>query len=317
MAQSVGASEGPAAPHVPVMPEETLAWLAIRPDGVYVDGTAGAGGHSALIAAQLNTGRLIALDRDPTAVALAAERLRPWPQAEVVHANYGEILEVLRLRDIAAVDGVLIDAGVSSMQLDQAERGFSFQQDSPLDMRMDQSAGESARDYLHQVQESELIRVLREYGDVGPVRRIVRAILQRRDQGRLETTRDLAAAVREGLAGNRAVPDETRPVFQAIRIAVNEEFRWLQEGLEQAIAALAPGGRLVALTFHSGEDRIVKTVLRDKARKRRSFLPDGRVAAVEAPMLRLLTPKPIVASEAEQKRNSRSRSAKLRAAERI
>lgn len=317
MAEGSGAPEEPARPHVSVMPAETLDWLALRPDGVYVDGTAGAGGHSALIAAQLNTGRLIAMDRDPHAVAMATARLKQWPQAEVVHANYGEILAVLGLRNIARVDGVLIDAGVSSMQIDQAERGFSFQQESPLDMRMDQSAGESARDYLYGVQESELIKVLRAYGDVGPVRRIVRAILQRRDQGRLETTRDLAAAVREGLAGNRKLPDETRPVFQAIRIAVNEEFRWLQEGLEQAIAALAPGGRLVVLTFHSGEDRIVKTVLRDNARKRRHFHPDGRVAEVEAPLLRLLTPKPIAASEAEQEQNSRSRSAKLRAAERI
>jgi len=311
----VSASEGFG--HLPVLPAESLHWLGIRPDGIYVDGTAGAGGHSALIAARLEGGRLLALDRDPSAVALAAERLKPWPSAEAVHANYGEMAAVLAARGIDAVDGVLIDAGVSSMQLNEAERGFSFQNDGPLDMRMDPSRGESARDYLGRVTEAELVETLRGYGDVGPVRRIVRAILERRGDNRLETTKDLAAAVTEGLAGGRGLPDETRPVFQAIRIAVNEELRWLRTGLEQAVSVLRPGGRLVVLTFHSGEDRIAKTVLREASRKRNVLRPDGRTERVEPPRLRVLTPKPVSASPEEVAANSRSKSAKLRAGERL
>jgi 16S rRNA (cytosine1402-N4)-methyltransferase len=308
-----GGAEG----HVPVLAEAAVEWLNVRPEGIYVDATAGAGGHSSLIAARLRSGRLIALDRDPSAVARTRERLRPYPCAEVRHGNYGQLDEVLAVVRIDTVDGVLIDAGVSSMQLDDPARGFSFQDDGPLDMRMDSSSSVSATEYLSQITEDELAGALRRYGDVGPVRRIARAILRRRDEGALRRTRDLVDAVREGLGVARDIPEETRTVFQAIRIAVNGELHWLEQGIRQAITVLNPGGRLVVISFHSGEDRVVKETLRAASRPRRILRPDGRVAGTIDPVLRLLTPKPIVPDSREMASNPRSKSARLRAAERL
>jgi len=306
--------DGPS--HVPVLAGEALAWLVVRPDGVYVDCTAGAGGHAVCIAERLERGRLVALDRDERAVAAARERLAPYPQAEVIHGNYGELKDCLAAAGLEEADGVLIDAGVSSMQLDSAERGFSFQAEGPLDMRMDSSRGPSAAEWLAQVTESDLIDTLKRYGDIRPARRIAQAILRRRAAGQLSTTSGLAEAVREGLPFVKGMPEEVRTVFQAIRIAVNEEWRWLEAGLRQAITVLRPGGRIVAISFHSGEDRIVKTVFKQAARPQRELYPDGRTAAVQPPLLILLTPKPVQPGEAEIRRNPRAKSARLRAAER-
>lgn len=303
--------------HVPVLAESSLAWLKVRPDGIYVDCTVGAGGHAALIAQHLATGRLLALDRDPVAVDLARRRFAGNSCVTVVHRNYGELREVLRTEGIDRVDGILLDAGLSSMQLDTADRGFTFQACGPLDMRMDTSGGPTAAEFLASVDEEELLRVLKDYGDVGPARRIVASIVARRRARALTTTQDLADAVAEALAFVKGVPQETRTVFQAIRIAVNEELRWLVEGLRQAVTVLRPGGRLVVITFHSGEDRVVKNVMREASRTRRELYVDGRVRETFPPLLKILTPRPETPSEEEIRANPRAHSAKLRAAERL
>lgn len=303
--------------HVPVLPGPALDWLRVRPDGVYVDCTAGYGGHAELIARRLTSGRLLALDRDPEAVDRVRRRLSKFPQVDVVHANYSDLTAVLRERHIAEVDGVLIDAGVSSAQLDDPRRGFSFQADGPLDMRLDARQSTTARDLLMRAAESELVHLLRAYGDVRPAKRIARAIVQRREQGRMNTTADLRDAVFEALSFVTGTPDEVRTVFQAVRIAVNDEYAHLEAGLRAGIDSLAPGGRIVAISFHSGEDRIVKNTLREESRPQRAFHPDGRIAAERPPRLRVLTHKPVTADAAELAANPRAHSARLRAAERL
>jgi len=308
--------------HVAVLAGPAVEWLNVRGDGTYVDCTVGAAGHAERIAEQLagfssSQGRLIALDRDPAAVAVAEKRLSRFSFATVQQANYGELDTVLARLGIARVDGVLIDAGISSMQLDEDARGFSFQRDGPLDMRMDTTQTTTASTLLASVDERELVRVLKEYGDVRPARRIAKAILERLARGALATTGDLAEAVREALPFVHGVPSETRSVFQAIRIAVNEELRWLERGLKSAVELLAPMARLVIISFHSGEDRIVKNVLRRASRKQTEFHLDGRTRRIWPPRLRLLTPKPILPDAEEVRQNPRAHSAKLRAAERL
>jgi 16S rRNA (cytosine1402-N4)-methyltransferase len=303
--------------HIPVLADAALDWLDIHPDGVYVDCTAGLAGHSMLIVSRLTVGRLIALDRDPASVEIARERLAGYPNAVVVHGNYGELTAVLAGLGVNEVDGVLIDAGFSSMQLEDARRGFTFQQDGPLDMRLDASSGETARDFLGRVREDELGRVLKEYGDVRPAKRIAAAIVRRREHGRMETTGDLAGAVSEALDFVSGQPAEIRTVFLAIRIAVNDELGWLQKGMEEGIDSLRPGGRLVAIAFHSGEDRIIKNVLRGASRPRRDLYPDGRVKSVRPPRVKVLTAKPVKPGAAEMARNPRAKSALLRAAEKL
>lgn len=296
---------------------EALAWLEPRAEGTYVDCTAGAGGHAEAIAARLDAGRLIALDRDESAVALATERLRPYPAACVVHAPYGELNQVLDRMAVAAIDGALIDAGCSSMQLDTPGRGFSFQEEGPLDMRMDTTSGEPANELLATLDESALAELLVAFGDVPYAKRIARSIHSRAMGGRLETTHDLVAAVKEALPHVQGLPDEVRTVFQAVRIAVNGELEQLAAGAEQAMARLRPGGRLVVITFHSGEDRVIKDLFRAASRPRIERWPDGQTRSQTPAMARLLTPKPVLPSELEMRKNPRSKSAKLRAVERL
>ena len=303
--------------HIPVMAAEALHWLAVRPGGTYIDGTAGAGGHAALIAAQLVNGFLLALDRDPAAVAMATKRLSTFPHAEVRHANYGDLAQVLKELGRGPVDGILIDAGCSSMQIDTASRGFSFQEEGPLDMRMNPETGEPAAALLRRLPVAEIESLLRVYGDVGPAGRIASSIKEFANSGRLESTADLVRAVKAALPFVAKTPDEIRTVFQAIRIAVNDELADLERGLAAAIECLAPGGRLVVISFHSGEDRVVKQALRAASRRTRVLQPDGRVQSVMEPQLKLLTPGPITASDAECDQNLRAKSAKLRAAERL
>ena len=304
-------------PHIPVMPTESLHWLAVKPHGTYLDCTAGAGGHSQLIAQALETGRLIALDRDKTAVELTRKRLAHFDCVQVHHANYGTLTQTLKTIEVNQLDGILLDAGCSSMQLDQGERGFSFQSEGPLDMRMDTDEGETARDFLMRVSEGELATILRDFGDIGPVKRIAAAIKKRANAQKLEYTPDLVAAVEDAFPTLSRTPDEVRTVFQAVRMAVNQELRWLTHGLEQGIDALAPQGRLVVISFHSGEDRVMKRVLREASRVKRTHQPDGRVASEEPAKVKLLTRKPILPGEEEIMRNPRAKSAKLRVIERI
>jgi len=305
-------------PHLSVLANEALEYLAVREDGTYVDCTAGAGGHSALIAARLGPGgRLIAIDRDPTAVKLALEKLGGHARATVVQGNYGDLATLADSLGIEKVDGVLIDAGLSSMQLDDARRGFTFQQEGPLDMRMDPTQGRTAADYLAAVDEAELERVLRVYGDVPRARRLARAMIEQREKHPIHTTQDLVSVLVEACHTGGKVPDETRQIFQAIRIAVNSELDSLSRGIEAAVELLGQGGRLVCITFHSGEDRIVKNQLRDLSRPARLLHADGRVKGTVPPKLRLLTKRSVTPSAAETRANPRAHSARLRAAEKV
>ncbi len=303
--------------HIPVLAEQAMEWLRVRGDGTYVDCTAGAGGHSSLIAEGLTTGRLIAMDCDPSAVAATRSRLKQFKNATVVQSNYGDIRPVLASLGIHCVDGILLDAGVSSMQIDTPGRGFSFQSDGPLDMRMTPDAGLSAAEFLARTNERELTDILRKYGDLRKARKIAAAILRRCKTNDMNTTTDLAQAVSDVYDFVSGVPAETRMVFQAIRIAVNEELQNLEKCIEQAIGLLAPEGRLVVISFHSGEDRIVKNIMRSASRKHRELYPDGRVQKVIPPLTLNLTPKPILPTSSEIAANSRAHSAKLRAVERL
>lgn len=303
--------------HVPVLEEEALAWLNVHAGGTYVDCTVGLGGHASRIAAVLSTGRLIAIDRDLEAVKRARGKLEPFQNARVFHRNYDALTEVLTELGIRAVDGILLDAGISSFQLDTAERGFSFQKAGPLDMRMDTTSGQTAAQYLAEVDAESLAQTLREFGDVGPSKRIARTIVQRSASGKMSTTEDLRKAVADALDNVREVPEEVRTVFQAIRIAVNGELDSLRSALHQGIDLLAPHGRFVVVSFHSGEDRLTKNVFRDASRTCRVFKPDGRLERESPPAVRLLTKTPITPSAEERAANPRAASAKLRAVERL
>lgn len=299
------------------MAREVIELLAIRPGGYYVDATAGAGGHASLIAERLEgRGHLLALDQDPRAVAMSTERLREYPETRVLRGNYRELGRWLDMVGWTGIDGLLIDAGVSSMQLDTPERGFSLQTAGPLDMRMDPEQGRSARQWLNDASLETLEQVLRNYGDVKPARRIARLILEYRDRGILETTSDLAQSIREALPFvTSGTPDEIRQVFQAIRIAVNDELNALQDGLETAVNRLNPGGRIVVIAFHSGEDRIIKQVFRKYTRTVVERYPDGRTRRMRPALLRELTGTPLRPSPEEITVNPRSASARIRAAE--
>ncbi|HUA08114.1 MAG TPA: 16S rRNA (cytosine(1402)-N(4))-methyltransferase RsmH [Candidatus Acidoferrales bacterium] len=285
--------------HVSVLLDAAIDYLAIRPDGTYVDATFGAGGHSRAILARLRTGRLIALDADPDAIARAQTITNP--SFTFIHANFSELRRVLSDCGVAQVDGVLFDLGVSSMQLDNAARGFSFRDSAPLDMRMNPYAGRSAYDILSSVSERELADIFFEYGEERAARRIAHAIVLRRSAGTLPKTTFEFAQFVAGVVHRPGKRERIHPatrVFQALRIAVNDELDALREGLHAAIDSLRGAGRVVAISFHSLEDRIVK----------QSFRDDDR--------LDVLTKKPIVPSEREMAENPRARSAKLRAAQR-
>jgi 16S rRNA (cytosine1402-N4)-methyltransferase len=303
--------------HVPVMAEEVIDLLRISEDGVYVDATGGAGGHAVRIASRLRQGCLFVIDRDPDAVALLHDRLSGYSCVRVLQGNYSDLDTLLAGSGTKSVDGVLFDLGASSMQLDTPERGFSFQSDGPLDMRMDTTAVVDAAHWLACASRDDITRVLRDYGDVGPVGRIVNKIIARREENRLQRTSDLTAAVTEALDFVSAMPVEVRTVFQAVRMAVNEELKHLDGGLRRAASLLAPAGRIVVITFHSGEDRVVKQVFRSWTRPENVLSPDGRILERRVPMMKQVVKKPLLPSIEEIARNSRAKSAKVRAVERI
>ncbi len=303
--------------HIPVLLAETVSGLNIRPDGVYVDCTAGGGGHSFAIASRLSEkGRLIALDRDPDAVKAAGERLAEFPNAAVIHRNYSEIDKVLEELGIGKVDGILMDLGVSSHQLDEESRGFSYHSDAPLDMRMSQS-GMSAADIVNTFDEQQLAKIIFEYGEEKFSRRIASNIVRARETAPIETTLQLADIVRESVPQKaRRDKNPCKKTFQAIRIAVNCEFDHLSEGLDKAFACLKPQGRLAVITFHSLEDRLVKQ--RFAGWCRGCICPPDFPQCVcgRKPQGVLVNRKPIEADEKELSSNNRSRSAKLRIIER-
>ncbi len=307
--------------HVPVMLAEVLEYLDVRPQGTYVDGTVGGGGHSRAIARRLGPqGRLVGIDQDPAALQAAGQALAEFGgRISLVHANFREMDRVLQDLQISAVDGVLLDLGVSSHQFDTAERGFSYRTDAPLDMRMNPTQEVSARDLVNTADEAELVRILFDYGEERFARRIVARIVARRQRAAIETTGDLAALVTDAIpaATRRTGPHPARRTFQGLRIAVNDELGSLERGLGRAFDLLKPGGRLVVITFHSLEDRIAKQTFVDRARG--CICPPHQPVCTcdRSPEARILTRKPVTAGEAELAANPRSRSAKLRALEKL
>lgn len=299
--------------HLTVLLKEAVDALAVRPDGVYVDGTFGRGGHSREILRRLGPqGRLLALDRDADAVR-AAQAIDDARFA-IRHARFGALTEVLRAEGIAAVDGVLLDVGVSSPQLDEAERGFSFRADAPLDMRMDRTRGETAAEWLARVDEAELKGVIKTYGEERFAGAIAKAIVAARSTGGIRTTGELARVVAAAVRTREPGQDPATRTFQAIRIHLNQELEELSLALPQAVDALAPGGRLAVIAFHSLEDRIVKNTLRDFARPQVPERLPLTAAQMPQATLRLIG-KPVRPSEAEIAGNPRARSAILRVAE--
>lgn len=308
-------SEGESLPHTTVLLNEAVAALAIKPDGIYVDGTFGRGGHSALILEQLSDkGRLIALDKDPAAVATG----RRWRDARfhMEHRGFEHLAEVLHEQGVSKVDGILLDLGVSSPQLDEAERGFSFRFDAPLDMRMDTSSGMTAAEWLATVDEGLLAEVIRDYGEERFARQIARAVVAARAVQPIRTTRQLVELAGKAVRTREAGQNPATRTFQAIRIYLNRELEELARVLPESVTHLQAGGRLVVISFHSLEDRIVKRFMRDMAEgdKLPRHVP---IRASEVPQGSLhLIGKAVRAGAAEVLANPRARSAVMRVAER-
>ncbi len=302
--------------HLPVLLDEVIAGLNIRPDGVYVDGTAGGGGHSFEIARRLEKGLLIAIDRDPDAIKAASERLYGY-NVRLINSNYSEVAQIVRGLGIDKIDGMLLDLGVSSYQLDNRERGFSYHDDAPLDMRMSRE-GLSARDVVNGYSYEELCRVIFEYGEERYAKHIASNIVKLRESKPIESTAELAEIIKQSVPLKvRREHNPCRKTFQAIRIEVNNELGSLSDVLDSAFDLLKPSGRLAIITFHSLEDRLVK--------QRFASFTQGCTCPPEFPVCvcgktprgRLITKKPIEPSAEEQRINPRSRSAKLRIIEKI
>jgi 16S rRNA (cytosine1402-N4)-methyltransferase len=297
--------------HIPVLVEEVVRSLRPQAQGVYVDATLGEGGHAeALLRATTPSGRLVGIDRDVEVLEFARQRLAPFEsRVDIIHGHAAELQNILERLQVAQADGILLDLGVSSFQLETAERGFSFAREGPLDMRMDRTAEHTAATLVNTLGEWELVDIIRRYGEEHWARRIARAILRARRHTPLQTTQDLAAII------TQVIPPSARPLrihpatrtFQALRIAVNQELSRLEESLGVAIACLRPGGRLCVLAYHSLEDRIVKRTFQAYATPQENTLPRVHV----------LTRKPITCTLAERQVNPRARSAKLRVLERV
>ena len=304
--------------HKSVLLDECIEALTIKPDGVYLDGTLGRAGHSLEIVRRLTTGRLIALDRDETALAAARERLAAYmDRVTLVHSNFSRLGEVLDDLGLSKIDGMLFDLGVSSPQLDEAERGFSYQNDAPLDMRMDRTADYTARELVNTASYEELRRILFEYGEERYAPAIAKAICRAREEKVIETTLELAQLIR-GAMPAAALREKQHPAkrsFQAIRIAVNDELGELPPMVRAAEQHLNVGGRLAVITFHSLEDRIIKKEMQALATG--CTCPPNFPVCVcgNKPKLKLITRKPIISGDKELEENPRARSAKLRVAE--
>lgn len=306
--------------HTPVMVKEVVELLAVKPDGIYVDCTIGGGGHAEAILKSLGpSGRLVGLDRDPEALAAAEKRLGNDPRVTLVRADFRHLAATLAGLTIHEVDGILYDLGVSSYQLDTPARGFTYWEDVPLDMRMDPEAPVTAADLVNNLSVWELAKIIAEYGEERWASRIAEFIVKEREHRPITTTGQLVEVIKKAIpAGARRLgPHPARRTFQALRIAVNQELDALKESLGQALKLLRPGGRLVVLSYHSLEDRIVKEFIREAAATC-VCPPDAPVCRCDKkPLLRLLTKKPRTPTGEELGRNPRSRSARLRAAEKL
>ena len=306
--------------HVSVLLNECIEGLAIKPDGIYVDGTLGRGGHSEEIAKRLTTGRLIGIDRDPVALKAAGERLAPYKEkVTLVHSNFCEIAKVLDDLNIEGVDGILLDLGVSSPQLDDGSRGFSYMADAPLDMRMNNEDTLTAYEVVNSWSHSELKRILYDYGEERYAPQIASAICRRREVNPIETTLELVDVIRSAMPAS-ALREKQHPAkrsFQAIRIAVNDELGSVEKVMKDAIPCLNEGGRLAIITFHSLEDRIVKNGMAEAAKG--CTCPPRLPVCVcgNKPKVKLISRKPIVSGQEELDRNPRARSAKLRVCEKL
>ena len=307
--------------HVSVLLDECIEYLDIKPDGIYVDGTLGLGGHSSEIAKRLGEGgRLIAIDRDLASIERASARLAPWAdRVTIVHGNFRDVAAILDEQGVPAVDGMLFDLGVSSPQLDDGQRGFSYMQDAPLDMRMDPSDNVDAWFIVNRWPEEKIARILHDYGDERYAKRIAAAIVARRQEKEIETTLELVDVIKSAMPAP-ALREKQHPAkrsFQAIRIAVNDELSAVSQMMETAPDRLKPGGRLCVISFHSLEDRIIKNAIHERE--------NGCTCPREAPVctcgfvqtLRSVTRKPVTPTDEELVLNPRSRSAKLRVAERV
>ncbi len=306
--------------HYPVMLHECIEGLNIRPDGVYVDGTLGRAGHSMEIAKRLTTGRLYCIDRDMAAIEAARDRLSPWmDRVSLIHGNFTDLDRLLEEYSAPPADGMLFDFGVSSPQLDDPARGFSYMQDAPLDMRMDQSQPLTARTVVNEWSQEELKRILYQYGEERYAPAIAAAIVRAREESPIETTLQLVEVIRSAMPAP-ALREKQHPAkrsFQAIRIAVNDELTAAQRVIDQAVPRLAKGGRLCVITFHSLEDRIVKNGFGTFA-KGCTCPPDFPVCVCgKKPTLKSVSKKPVLPSQKELEENPRSRSAKLRIAEKL
>ena len=306
--------------HRPVLLDECIENLNIRPDGVYLDGTLGRAGHSREIAKRLTTGRLICVDRDAAALEAAKDRLAGWmDRVTLVHSNFDRVGDIVADLGLPGVDGMLFDLGVSSPQLDDGARGFSYMADAPLDMRMDRSEGLTAADVVNTWPQEELKRILFQYGEERYAPLIAAAIVRRRQERPVATTLELVDVIKGAMPG-KALKEKQHPAkrsFQAIRIAVNDELASVERMLKGAVPKLNRGGRLAVITFHSLEDRIVKTGLAEFARGC-TCPPDFPVCVCgKTPDVKLINKKPILPTEREIEENPRARSAKLRVAEKL
>ena len=306
--------------HVSVLLEECIEGLNIKPDGIYVDGTLGGAGHSSRIAEKLTTGRLIGIDRDPVALTAAGERLAPFgDRVRLVHSNFCELDKALDDLEITGVDGILLDLGVSSPQLDDGQRGFSYMADAPLDMRMNSEDTLDAKQIVNRWSYDELKRILYDYGEERFAPRIAAAICKRREEKEIETTLELVDIIRSAMPAS-ALREKQHPAkrsFQAIRIAVNDELGSVERVMKKAVPLLNKGGRLAVITFHSLEDRIVKNAMAEAAKGCTCPREFPVCVCGKTPQVKILTRKPIVSGETELERNPRARSAKLRICEKL
>lgn len=304
--------------HRPVLLKETMDAIALKPNGVYIDGTVGGGGHSEAIAERLDDGFLLSIDRDPDAVSAASERLKRFPQVKVVRGNFSDMDAIAYENGIKSADGILLDIGVSSFQLDSPDRGFSYRNDAPLDMRMSKE-GTTAADLVNNLSQSELAAIIREYGEDANAGRIAAGIVRAREKKPILTTGELTEVIKASLpaAVKREEGHPARKTFQALRIAVNGELEALEKGLESAFGLLKPGGRLLVITFHSLEDRIVKQRMADWAQG--CICPKDFPVCVcgRKPRARIIYKRGVTPSEEELTENPRARSARLRVAERL